>query len=200
MAEKSLEFYQKAIEIAEENCKNDTTVIILSEYYESIGNVYDILKQYSKSIEYYEKSALLRNFSEPNLELSEFCENYAILYLKISKLDLALENTKKAIKIKYELLGSENSNLGHSFEKFANNYSNYGYHENAIEYYLKAIEIKRYKKGETNYEIAEMYEKLSKEYLLIGGHNENSEKYAKKAAEIKKKLSEIKYNEYDEDY
>lgn len=180
---RAIEIYTKALLIRKKILGENH--FSLSNSYNNLGAVYEILGDYSLAIEYLEKSLSikLKKFGENHNEISDSYYNIARLLFSKSEYDQAIIYTKKALKIKTK-------NLGENFPDKANYYNALGllnhekgnYHK-AIEYINNAIKFQKEISGENNPRILIFYNNIGNSYNMNGEH-QKALGFLKKAVNI----------------
>ncbi|BDX37636.1 hypothetical protein CYCD_09910 [Tenuifilaceae bacterium CYCD] len=132
---KSLEYYQKALEIAEKtNMRN-----LVADSYHKIGYCYERMGEFSSALKNFSNSADIYSYLNDKKNLAGVFNDIGLIYRSWGKYDKALENYIKAQKLYDELQDVEGSAIiSNSIGQI------YFYQENhpkAIEYFIKYFEI-----------------------------------------------------------
>ncbi len=167
--DKTLEFYQKALSLAEKAHNNS----MLSFCYNNIGNFYTLTNQYEKALEYQFKALEIRKKTQEYINIA-FSYN-DIAYVYDQKGD-SLE-ARKYFLMSYNIFAEKNQSFGivHIGNNLAENYILTKEYKKAIPYAEKAIEIAKLgnlKDGirNANYILFQCYQALGDHKKALGYH------------------------------
>ncbi|CAF4577242.1 unnamed protein product [Rotaria sp. Silwood2] len=134
-------FYEKALEIKEQNSSEDD--LDLSASYNNIALVYNNMGDYSKALEFYEKShKIYENALPPNHpSLATSYSNIGGVYKDMGDYSKALEFYEKDLEITKIALPPNHPDLATSYNNIAWVYRNMGDYKKALELYKKAVVI-----------------------------------------------------------
>jgi tRNA A-37 threonylcarbamoyl transferase component Bud32 len=125
----ALEYYQKALEMAEELRDKRGIGYALG----NIGSVHQELKEYKKALEYLYKSLLIVEEINDKNQMALTFIGIGFCHTQLREYDTALENLQQALKIGKEI--KVKGLLKMSYESFSQLYAARGDHKKALEYY-----------------------------------------------------------------
>lgn len=181
--EKSLEFYNKAIDHGKELFgENDE---LLAKTYNAVGILHSKNGKYRDAIPFYEKSVEIRmNFGETeNPQVAEGYGNMGLNYNAMGEYEKSIEYQTKALNIDIRLNGEDNPNAAFAYVNMAKTYQNLLEIDRAIFYNQKALPIVLKKLGETHSVLAIIYQDLSSQYGTKGEPNRALD-FSKKALDV----------------
>ncbi|MEC3907500.1 tetratricopeptide repeat protein [Tamlana sp. 2201CG12-4] len=191
--EKAIETYFKGITYDEKNSNEYGKFIKLL----NLANVYSIIEDYEKSLEYgFQAEKISKNSENPNINyaLGTILNNIGGSYSKLKQYDKALEyfNSSLSVNIKNE----NRKEIARNYNNIGAIYEKKGEPQKALALLRKALEIRERLKDEdeiveTHLELAICYSKLSKK-VLANFHFEKASFHAKKVNDLAL-LSEV-YN------
>jgi len=106
----------------------------------NIGNVYETTYDFNKAINYYEKSAEVKDNINDRPGLSDVMDNIGNLYYKQRYLEKSIDSYKKSAALNEQL--NKQDNLGSNYNKLGVAYYKMGNYDEAEKYYQKSLEIK----------------------------------------------------------
>lgn len=160
---KALEHFQEALKIAEETGSN-----LKIFYLNNIGVAYKSLKQYTRALEYYQKTLKLGRQGKDMETISGSLLNIGIVYGELKQYDKALSYLFKAQR-KNEGTGTKTCHFQILFS-IGNQYFKKHDYEMSKYYYLKALEI--IEKSEIKILKELIYSSLSDLYAEMGENKE----------------------------
>jgi len=119
MLEESILFYRAAIKIRENYL--EVRSLATAENYQSIGAVYEQGGAFSKALEYYKKSLVLRkelSYVDNTLLIAESYSRLSLVYYHLGYDNLALDYMEQTIDIREKLLPSDHSLLENSYYNY----------------------------------------------------------------------------------
>ncbi len=183
MYDKAIEYYQKALKIAEKLGQEDK----IASYLNNIGIVYDYWGKYHKAIEYFQKSLKIAEKLEQEDKIAIYLNNIGGIYDFWGKYDKALEYYQQALDINEKL--NAKPRMMENYKSFYKTYKTIKNYKKALEYYKLYSEVKDSLFNEESHkQITEMmtkYETEKKEKELI---KKDAELTQQKAAAKRQKI------------
>jgi tetratricopeptide (TPR) repeat protein len=132
---KALDYYEKALVIAEEL----TDQRGIGAYCSNIGNIYSQLPEYTKALEYHAKAYALYDEigDKQGLAISNF--NIGIVYALIADFTKALEHFEKALPL-YQEVGNKQG-VAHFTENIGKVYGELSQYAKALQYFEEALAL-----------------------------------------------------------
>ena len=160
--------------------------------YNNMGNSYDHIKEYKKSLKYYQKSLdiALKIFDKNHINIAMSYNNIGNAYNRIEEYKKALEYYNKSLNIRLKLPDKDKLEIANSYNNIATVYNSIGEYKKALEYLNKSLEINL--KEKSNKAIAMNYNNMGNVY--------NSMKNYKKALEYYKKSLDINLKIFDKNH
>lgn len=182
-----LGMYDQAMSIYDKLLSQELNIDERATVYGNMGSVYEITSDLDKALEYYKKSAELR---ESNLEMyeSDLAVNYsnmATVYAQKEMYPEAQEYIAKAEKIYTKYTDTEG--LSHVYNTQAKIYADFGDFARAEEMLIKVLDIRRSLYGDIHHKVANTYENLSVLMKRLDRYSEAMD-YAQKALDITIKI------------
>ncbi|CAF0799761.1 unnamed protein product [Adineta steineri] len=140
--DKALEFYFRALDIAERHCGKehlDTASILIN-----IGCIWEDAKQeYTRALEFYDQGLKIYQKQLPNdhIHIATCLNNIGVVHGKMTALDNALDYHKKALEMFQKLLPPEHDLIALSLGNIANTLRDQNQLDNALAYYMRALKI-----------------------------------------------------------
>lgn len=174
---KALAYLKKAYEVRDKNSED----MSLATLYDTMGGVYRLLKEYDKSLLYFQKSIELykRLHKESSLDIASTYLNFGKYYEDKKEFDHAMSYYEKGKKIEEKILGRENLIVAEVYEAIGMIYMAKGENRRAKEYLMRVINIRKKLLGEENHLTKQAYEDL-------GGLQYNRKEYRSAYLNIKK--------------
>ena len=160
----------------------------LATSYGNIGQVYSKMGEYSKALEYYEKSMEIQRKSLPpnHPDLATSYNNIGQVYSNMGEYSKALEYYEKSMEIRRKSLPPNHPDLATSYNNIGQVYSNMGEYSKALEYYEKSMEIQRKSLPPNHPDLATSYSNIGQVYSNMGEYSKALE-YYEKSMEITRK-------------
>ena len=155
--------------------------------YNNIGLVYSNQGDYSKALEYYEKSLeiSLSVFGEQHLDVATSCNNIGSVYYRQGDYSKALEYYEKALEIRSSVFGEQHPSVATSYNNIGNVYYNQENYTKALEYYENSLEIQLSIFGEQHLYVATSYNNIGYVYKNQGDYIKALDYYEKAIQVIK---------------
>ncbi len=158
--EVAIEEYQKAIKLMEEveNRKKDIPVVL-----ESIGNLYNVIGEFEKAIQYFDKSIKISVKDQNSISVITSIEGIGMSHLYKGEYDISLQFLTRAKqlaeskKIEY-LLPRIQSNIGYLFVQWGDFFTSLIYYNNSFNLWKKIGNLEE--QTQTLKNIAELHIKL----------------------------------------
>ena len=179
----ALNAYREADKTAKEiDCPAEKYIDLLNKYGIFLGDY----AYYKESIEVNLRFIQLSEETNGQNEITAYAyNNIGIVYSYLGDYDKALEYLFKALEIKKDVLGENNSDTANSYNNIGVVYRNLGEYNKALEYYFKALEIEKAVLGENHPNTASSYNNIGVVYKNLEDYDKALE-YLNKALEIKK--------------
>jgi tetratricopeptide (TPR) repeat protein len=138
--EEAASFFQKSLELKRKTHSSDLS---LATTYNNMASMYDNRGDYSKALEFYEKSnrilekSLLPN--DPTLATSY--SNIGLVYGNIGDYSNALQFYEKSLTIREKVLPTNHPDLGNSYNNIGDLYEKMGIYSKALEFFEKSNKI-----------------------------------------------------------
>ena len=149
--------------------------------YNNIGFVYGATGDYSKELEYYEKSLRIRlsvlGENHPNVATNY--NNIGSVYNVIGDYSKALEYHEKSLKILLSVLGGNHPDVALSYNNIGSVYKQMGDYSKALEYLEKSLRIGLSVLGENHPDVALSYNNIGFVYSATGDYSKALEHYEK---------------------
>mgnify|MGYP002384482041 CR=1 FL=1 len=156
--------------------------------FHQFGTINDDQGEYSKALEYYEKSLEISKktlpANHPNLATSY--NNIGSVYCSMGEYSKALEYYEKSLEIRKKTLPTNHPDLATSYNNIGSVYYSMGEYSKALEYYEKSLEIKNKTLPENHPDLAASYNNIGAVYCSMGEYSKALE-YYEKSLEIKNK-------------
>jgi len=181
--EKSMLYFTEAISTSQS--QNDWYSLTLS--YNSLANLYRVLNNFEKALEFQQKSIDILNDKcrDKKQELGIAINNIGLINEALGKYKIALENFEKSIEIKQSIPNNEVS-VAISYNNIAEVYMAEGNYQKSIEYHEKSIALKQRVLNKENISMGISYNNLAGVYKNAGDH-QNAVKYQTMSVEIYEK-------------
>ena len=157
--------------------------------YENLGDIYKNIGEYSKAMEYYKKTLLIREKSlgKDHLYTAESYDDLAVLYKNMGEYPKALEYAQKALDIRKKVLKEEHADIAESYNTLAMLYKKLGKYPKALEYAQKTMLIDEKVLGKEHLYTATSYSSLGDIYSNMGEYPK-ALKYYLEALSIQEKI------------
>ena len=157
----------------------------LASIYNIKGAINVAIGKYKNARINYEKALEIQMNLNNKIKESKFRSNYANCLNQLQEVDLALEQSEKAIQIKEAL--EQHQSLGASYAFLSNTYYGSGKYTEAIEHAVKALGV--FRMNEMTLFEGRILTLIADLYMLIGQYD-NMSKYIKEADVILKDFNE----------
>jgi tetratricopeptide (TPR) repeat protein len=180
--------YHESLEILEK-CIQDFSNINEDRWYLTyslLGIVYDSQGNFTKAIEYHEKSLeiKLKTFGEDHPNVANSYNNIGSLYDSQGNYTKAIEYYVKSLEIRLKTLGEDHPDVADSYNNIGNVYDSQGNYTKALEYYENSLEIRLKTFGEDHPNVADSYNNIGNVYDSQGNYTKALE-YHEKSLEIR---------------
>ncbi|CAF0957788.1 unnamed protein product [Adineta steineri] len=169
--EKSIWYYEKALEICQKNLPSNHPDLATS--YNNIGSVYEKMGEYSKALSSHEKALAIRQKTLPSNHPSLACSynNISTVYVKMEEYSKALPYYEKALEIEQKALPSNHPSLATSYSNIGRVYNNMREYSKALSYYEKAFEIDQKSLPSHHPDLASSYNNIASVYDKMGDYS-----------------------------
>ncbi|ETO01764.1 hypothetical protein RFI_35675, partial [Reticulomyxa filosa] len=152
---------------------------------DKLGSGHIDVEEHDKAIEYYQKALKIRfeKLGSGHINVAILYNNLGIIYIKKREYDKSIEHHKKALTIRLDKLGSDHIDVGNSYNQLGIVHGEKGEYDKALEYYQKALKIRLEKLGNNHINVATLYNNLGRVYYLKDEYDKSYE-YHKKALNI----------------
>ena len=153
--------------------------------YNNIGFVYGATGDYSKALEYYEKSLKIRLsvLGENHPDVATSYNNIGSVYDDMGDYSKALEYYEKSLRIRLSVLGENHPDVASSYNNIGFVYGATGDYSKALEYYEKDLKIGLSVLGENHPDVASSYNNIGSVYYNMGDYSKALE-YLEKSLRI----------------
>lgn len=179
-------------EVAESNLNTAQNIAEKKKDEQGLASIYNIkgainvaIGKYKNARINYEKALEIQMNLNNKIKESKFRSNYANCLNQLQEVDLALEQSEKAIQIKEAL--EQHQSLGASYAILSNTYYGSGKYTEAIEHAVKALGV--FRMNEMTLFEGRILTLIADLYMLIGQYD-NMSKYIKEADVILKDFNE----------
>jgi len=144
--------------------------------------------EYSKALEYYEKSLEIDKKTLPANHplLATSYNNIGLVYQSMGEYSKALEYYEKSLEIRKKTLPANHPDLAQSYNNIGNVYKSMGEYSKALEYYEKSLEIYKKTLPANHSDLAISYNNIGLVYKSMGEYSKALQ-YYEKSLEIRKK-------------
>jgi len=179
--------FDKAEALYEILLKQTTDQNEKAHIFHQLGFINDHRGEYSKALEYYEKSLEIRKKTLPanHPDLATSYNNIGLVYRSMGEYSKALEYYEKSLEIRKKTLPANHPDLATSYNNIGLVYRSMGEYSKALEYYEKALEIRKKTLPANHPSLATSYNNIGLVYDSMGEYSKALE-YYEKSLEIKK--------------
>ncbi len=163
-------YYKMALSIQKNTlCSNHHD---MAASYNTIGVVYDKMREYAKAIYYYEKAVQIKqqSLSSEHSDLILSYKKIGTSYSRMREYAKALSYFEKALEIQKQSLPSNHRSLIETFDSIGALYSKITEYDNAILYHKKALEIKKQLLASNHPDLAASYNNIGVLYEVTKNH------------------------------
>ncbi len=162
--------------------------------YHNLGSVYDLMGDYKKALENYQKSLIIRKkiLTEKDPNIIKNLISISEVYYRIGNYPKSMTYARNALELTENTSGKKNIDTASIYNIMATlNYS-MGDYKNALEYYQKALLIQETVFGKADPITANTYINIGIAYIVMGDYPQ-AMKYLEKALLIKEKILGTKH-------
>ncbi|CAF3752481.1 unnamed protein product [Rotaria socialis] len=177
--EESLQFYMKALPQDHPD---------LAALHHDIGQVYNMLGDNVKALEYYNNEIRIREEAQSSNhpDLALVYSNISLLYSKTREYSKALQYAEKAYQINEEAHLKHDPDLATPYFNIGIAHDRINEYEKALEFYRRALKIRKTALPPNHLDLALVYTKISVVYKNMGDHSKALD-YAERAHKINEK-------------
>ena len=185
--EKALEYYGKALEVAERVLGNDHPLTATT--YNNMAGVYKAQGDYEKALEYYGKALEVaeRVLGNDHPLTATMYNNMALVYQAQGDYEKALEYYGKALEVRERVLGRDHPYTATAYNNMAGVYKAQGDYEKALEYNRKSLEVRERVLGRDHPDTATTYNNMAEVYRAQGEY-EKALEYNRKSLEVRERV------------
>ncbi|CAF4646169.1 unnamed protein product [Rotaria sp. Silwood2] len=160
----------------------------LSEYYYWLGRIKNAQGDYTKALDFCEKSLEIRENSVPSnhLALAATYSSIASVYSNMQEYSKALKLSEKSLEIRQKFLPPNHPDLAGSYNAIASVHENIGEYSKALELYQTSLEIRQKSLPPNHPDLAAYYENIASVYQNMGEYEKAFELF-QKSHEIQQK-------------
>ncbi|CAF2783696.1 unnamed protein product [Rotaria sp. Silwood2] len=162
--------------------------IELSEYYYWLGRIKNAQGDYTKALDFCEKSLEIRANSVPpnHLALAATYSSIATVYNNMQEYSKALKLSQKSLEIRQTFLPPNHPDLAGSYNAIASVHENMGEYSKALELYQTSLEIRQKSLPPNHPDLAAYYNNIASVYQNMGEY-EKAFELSQKSREIQQK-------------
>jgi len=182
--------FDKAEALYEILLKQTTDQKEKAHIFHQLGFINNHRGEYSKALEYYEKSLEIKKKTLPtnHPSLAQSYNNFGGVYDSMGEYSKALEYYEKSLEILKKTLPANHPLLATSYNNIGSVYKSMGEYSKALEYYEKSLEIRKKTLPANHPSLATSYNNIGLVYKSMGEYSKALEYYEKSLEILKKTL------------